>query len=174
MFRGRQDLVGTAADNLPDSLELRWRFQTGGPVKSSAAIAGERVVVGSDDKHVYCLDFVTGEKIWAFETADAVEGSPLILGDYVYIGSADGQLYKLDLATGALQWTYATGDKILGGINWIRPPAGNIEQILVGSYDSKLHCVDAATGQAVWTVTTDNYVNGAPAVGWRKNRLRRL
>ena len=106
--------------------------------------------------------------MWAFETADAVEGSPLILGDHVYIGSADAQLYKLDLATGALRWTYATGDKILGGVNWIRQPAGNTEQILVGSYDSKLHCVDAATGKAVWTITTDNYVNGAPAVAGEK------
>ena len=103
-------------------LELRWSFKTEGPVKSSAAIVGERVVVGSDDKHVYCLNLVTGEKMWAFETADAVEGSPLILGDHVYIGSADARLYKLDLATGALLWTYATGDKILGGVNWIRPP----------------------------------------------------
>ena len=87
MFRGRQDLVGTTAGNLPDSLELRWSFKTEGPVKSSAAIDGERVVVGSDDKHVYCLNSVTGEKMWEFETAEAVEGSPLILGDHVYIGS---------------------------------------------------------------------------------------
>ena len=168
MFRGRQDLAGTADGNLPDSLELRWSFKTEGPVKSSAAIVGERVVVGSDDKHVYCLNLVTGEKMWAFETADAVEGSPLILGDHVYIGSADARLYKLDLATGALLWTYATGDKILGGVNWIRPPDGNSDQILVGSYDSKLHCVDAATGKAAWTVTTDNYVHGAPAVAGEK------
>src|SRR5215207_145981 len=74
MFRGRQDLVGKVAASLPDSLELRWSFKTGGPVKSSAATDGERVVVGSDDKHVYCLDFHTGEKIWAFQTGDAVEG----------------------------------------------------------------------------------------------------
>ena len=164
MFRGRQDLAGTAAGTLPDSLELRWSFKTGGPVKSSAATDGERVVVGSDDTHVYCLDFHTGEKIWAFQTGDAVEGSPLILNNHVYIGSADAQLYKLDLATGALQWTYSTGDKILGGANWIRPSNDNSEQILIGSYDSMLHCVDAATGKATWTVTTDNYVNGAPAV----------
>ena len=168
MFRGRQDLAGTAAGNLPDSLELRWSFKTGGPVKSSAAIDRERVIVGSDDKRVYCLNAVTGEKVWAFETGDAVEGSPLILGDHVYIGSADGRLYKLDVATGALRWTYATGDKILGGVNWIQPPPGNTEQILVGSYDSKLHCVDAATGEPVWTITTDNYVNGAPAVAGEK------
>ena len=99
MFRGRQDLAGTAAGSLPDSLELRWRFKTGGPVKSSAAIEGDRVVIGSDDNHVYCLDS-HGEKMWAFKTGDAVEASPLILGDHVYIGSADAQLYKLDLATG--------------------------------------------------------------------------
>jgi outer membrane protein assembly factor BamB len=164
MFRGGQDLVGKAAGSLPDSLELRWSFKTGGPVKSSAATDGERVVVGSDDKHVYCLDFHTGEKIWAFQTGDAVEGSPLILNNHVYIGSADAQLYKLDLATGALEWTYATDGKILGGANWTVQAADNTQKILVGSYDSKLHCVDAGTGKAAWTVTTDNYVNGTPAV----------
>ena len=104
-----------AAGDLPDSLELRWSFKTDGPVKSSAAVDGERVVIGSDDNHVYCLNLVTGERIWAFKTADAVEASPLILGDHVYVGSADAQLYKLDLATGALEWTYATDGKILGG-----------------------------------------------------------
>jgi eukaryotic-like serine/threonine-protein kinase len=168
MFRGRQDLVGAAAGKLPDSLELLWSFQTEGPVRSSAAIDGDRVVVGSNDNHVYCLNAVTGEKMWAFKTADAVESSPLILGDDVYIGSADAQLYKLDLATGALLWTYATGDKILGGVNWIRLPTDNTERVLVGSYDTKLHCVDAATGKVAWIVTTDNYVNGAPAVAGGK------
>ena len=83
MFRGRQDLAGIATGNLPDSLELRWSFKTEGPVKSSAVIDGERVIFGSDDHHVYCLNSVTGEKLWAFKTADAVEGSPLILGDNV-------------------------------------------------------------------------------------------
>ena len=63
MFRGRQDLAGIAAGTLPDSLELRWSFQTEGPVKSSVAIEGERVVVGSDDKHVYCLNLLTGQCI---------------------------------------------------------------------------------------------------------------
>ena len=164
MFRGRQDLAGTAAGDLPDSLELRWSFKTDGPVKSSAAVEGERVVIGSDDNHVYCLNLLTGERIWAFKTADAVEASPLILGDHVYIGSADAQLYKLDLATGALEWTYATDGKILGGANWTVQATDNTQKILVGSYDSKLHCVDADTGKAAWTVTTDNYVNGAPAV----------
>jgi outer membrane protein assembly factor BamB len=168
MFRGRQDLAGIASGNLPDSLELLWSFKTEGPVKSSAVIDGERVIFGSDDHSVYCLNSFTGEKLWTFKTADAVEGSPLILGDHVYIGSADAQLYKLDLATGALQWTYATGDKILGGVNWIRLPTGGTEQVLVGSYDTKLHCVDASTGKVAWTVTTDNYVNGAPAVAGGK------
>ncbi len=109
-----------------------------------------------------------GKRSGHLRRLSAVEGSPLILGDHVYIGSADARLYKLDLSTGALVWTYVTGDKILGGVNWIRPPDSNTEQVLVGSYDSKLHCVDAATGNAVWTVTTDNYVNGAPAVAGEK------
>src|SRR6266545_6425976 len=84
MFRGNPALTGVAAGTLPEKLSLLWSFKTGGPVKSSAAIVGGRVFIGSGDSHVYALDLATGKKTWAAKTGGAVESSPLVLDGKVF------------------------------------------------------------------------------------------
>src|SRR5262245_21273050 len=56
MFRGSQGLLGVSASRLPDKLVLLWTFKTLGPVKSSPAIDGGPVFVGSNDTNIYALD----------------------------------------------------------------------------------------------------------------------
>src|SRR5438309_725219 len=164
MFRGDPALLGVAPVSLRKELALLWNFKTKGPVKSSPAIVGARVYIGSGDQHVYALDLGTGQKLWAFKTEGPIESSPLVLNDRVFFGSSDSSLYALDAATGKLVWKYATGDKILGSPNWLKSPAGGATWILVGSYDFKLHCVDASSGKSNWVYESGNYINGSPAV----------
>src|SRR5262245_33063162 len=176
MFRGGPALLGVASCRVPDKLGLLWNFKTGGPVKSSAAIAQGRVFIGSNDGNVYALNFADGKKVWAFKTGGAVESSPLFLDGKVFVGSNDAWLYSLDADSGKLLWKYETGDKILGAPNWVKSPltptlspsdgerGTNSARVLVGSYDFKLHCMDAASGKAVWTYESGNYINGSPAV----------
>lgn len=168
MVRGNPSLTGIAKGQLPSSLDLLWKFQTKGPVHSSAAIVGNRVYIGSNDKHLYCLDSASGSKVWEMTTEAQVESSPLVLDGKVYFGSSDSFLYCLDQHSGGLEWKYETGDKITGGPNWIAGPDARSKRVIVGSYDGSLHCVDAMSGQAVWTYQTDNYVNGSPAVSGGK------
>jgi len=168
MFRGSPGLVGVASGRLPESPALLWTFKTGGPVKSSAAIAQGRVFAGSEDGHVYALDLANGQKLWAFKTGGPIESSPLFLEGKVFVGSSDTYLYAIDAARGTEVWKYQTGEKILGAPNWIKDDKSGTPWILAGSYDYKLHCVDAATGKAVWTYETGNYINGSPAVGGGK------
>src|SRR6266705_4703353 len=56
MFRGGPALLGVAPVTLPAKLALAWTFKTQAPVKSSPAIAGGRVFIGSDDGNVYAVD----------------------------------------------------------------------------------------------------------------------
>ncbi len=126
MFRGGPALLGVSASpDLPAHPKLLWTFKTAGPVKSSAAIADGRVVIGSNDGNIYALDLANGKKIWAFKTGGAVESSPLVLDGRVFVGSADDSLYALDAATGKLLWKYETGDKILGSPNWVKSGGTN-------------------------------------------------
>src|SRR5436190_12582167 len=95
MFRGGPSLSGVSPGGLNSELALRWRFKTQGPVKSSAAIAGGRVFVGSDDQQLYALELVGGKTNWTFRTQGPVESSPLVLNDRVYVGSSDAWLYAV-------------------------------------------------------------------------------
>src|SRR5437762_9857887 len=67
MFRGSQGLLGVSGSRLPDKLALLWTFKTLGAVKSSPAIVGGRVFIGSNDTNVYALDLRTGKKAWSFK-----------------------------------------------------------------------------------------------------------
>src|SRR6185436_4468701 len=162
MFRGSPALIGVTDGVLPPKPGLLWSAKTGGPVKSSPAIVGGTVFIGSHDSNVVALALADGKKLWSFQAGDPIESSPLVIEGKVFIGANDGVLYALDAQSGKLVWKYQTGEKILGGPNYFRD--GNSLRIIVGSYDYKLHCVDAATGKSNWVYETGNYINGSPAI----------
>ncbi|MCA9419326.1 MAG: PQQ-binding-like beta-propeller repeat protein, partial [Candidatus Omnitrophica bacterium] len=119
MFRNDRQLRGIATGTLPAEPELLWKFDTGGPVRSTAAIVGDRVFIGSNDGFLYALDKATGKEIWKFETEDSIEAAPLYRNGTLYFGSADSFFYAVDAETGKEKWKYETWDKILGAANWI-------------------------------------------------------
>ncbi len=170
MFHRTPHLDGCSDTRFSDGLKLSWRFETGGPVASSAVIANGRVFVGSDDGGLYALDLESGDKLWRFVTGGAVESSPLLLGGTLFVGSSDCNLYAVDARTGKLKWKRVTGGKIVGGVNRIffgDMNAGHEEneaRIVVGSYDNKLYCFGAKSGDELWTYESESYINGMPAV----------
>ncbi|HMP81220.1 MAG TPA: PQQ-binding-like beta-propeller repeat protein [Verrucomicrobiota bacterium] len=173
MYRGDPSLTGVAQGRLPDKPELLWTFKAHAPVRSTAAIVGDRVFVGCNDSNVYALDFSTGKKIWAATTDGTVESSPLVLNGTVFVGSSDGHLYALNASDGKVLWKFKTDEKILAAPNWYARPASDttsqdaapVTNILVGSYDYKLYSLNAVTGKSNWVYETGNYINGSPAVG---------
>lgn len=50
--------------------ETQWEFFTEGPVRLSPTVVGNRVLVGSDDGYVYCLNAATGRLIWKHRGVD--------------------------------------------------------------------------------------------------------
>src|SRR5689334_23548268 len=77
MFRANPSLTGIASGTLEDRLSLLWTFKTEKPVRSSPAIAGGNVFVGSDDGQMYSIDVNNGKKRWSSKTDGTVESSPL-------------------------------------------------------------------------------------------------
>jgi len=165
MFRGGPALPGVADTRLPDKLELLWTFKTGGAVKSSAAIVGNKVYVGSDDAKLYALSRADGKKLWDFAADGPIESSPLVLDGRVYFGSAGTNLFCLDATTGKKLWHYGVEEKIQGSPNWFKAQSGGGNWILVGAYDFKLYCFNAVSGITNWVYETGNYINGTPAIG---------
>jgi len=79
--------LGSPHDGSVRCLELhtgveRWRFYTEGPVRFGPAVWEGRVVAGSDDGYLYCLDAATGELHWK------VRGAPADRPDRRHLGNA--------------------------------------------------------------------------------------
>ena len=52
---------------LATRFKLRWKFKTGDAVTGQPTVAGNRILVGSEDKNVYCLDLATGKRLWVMQ-----------------------------------------------------------------------------------------------------------
>jgi eukaryotic-like serine/threonine-protein kinase len=116
---------------------VRWTYKhptRNFPFYSSAAVTGDRLVLGGRDKMVHCLWTATGKACWTFTTRARVESSPLILGSRVFVGSNDGMLYELDLATGKKTWEFTAGAPLSGS------PAAAQGALVIGSQDGVLYC----------------------------------
>jgi outer membrane protein assembly factor BamB len=116
---------------------ILWRYQRQAaqfPFYSSAAAAGDRIVVGGRDKLIHCLNARTGKAIWTFATKARVDSSPAIADGRVYVGSNDGHFYVLDLATGAKLWDFEAGAPLSAS------PAIAEGRVVIGSQDGRLYC----------------------------------
>ena len=122
---------------------ILWRYRnprSAFPFYSSAAAAGDRIVVGGRDKIVHCLNARTGRENWGFATRARVDSSPAIAGGRVYVGSSDGRLYVLDLASGKKIWEFEAGAPVTAS------PAIAGGRIVIGAQDGRLYCLGAANG----------------------------
>lgn len=76
--------------------EIKWSFTTydneGG---SSPGVADGKVLVGSTDGKMYCIDESTGKELWNLTTGLEIVSSPTIADGVVYICSRDGSIYAV-------------------------------------------------------------------------------
>ena len=131
---------GVVCIDLADQ-EIVWKYpgtDQGDPFFSSPAVGDDRVVVGSRDEQLHCIDRQTGKKVWTLRTRGEVDSSPVIAAESVFFGSDDGRLYRVDLTSGRQLWTYEIGGAITGG------PAVVGGGIFVGAEDGSIYAFGEA------------------------------
>jgi outer membrane protein assembly factor BamB len=175
MFHHDPQHSGYSTSTAPNTNTLLWNYTTNGFVRSSPAVVGGRVYVGSMysghgyggslPSKVYCLDAVTGVPQWSYTISDYVDSSPAVVSGKVYIGSGyigfgliPSKVYCLDAATGSFLWSYTAGGAVHSS------PAVVDGKVYVGSYDNNVYCLDAATGAPQWSYNTGRAVYSSPAV----------
>ncbi len=136
-----------------------WSFVTGDNVATRPVVAGDVVIFGSEDRHVYALSADTGSLLWQAETGAAVVSSPAVAGTLVIIGSDDGAVYAYDIATGALMWDYAADGAIEA------PIVVADDVAYAASNTGALVALDTRTGAERWVTRMGAGVRSAPAVG---------
>jgi outer membrane protein assembly factor BamB len=129
---GNQVLAFTPVDGA-----VLWRYRDRNfPYYSSAAIAGERLVVGGRDKQLHCVERATGQGLWKFRARGVIDSSPVVCGDAVVVGSEDGRLYCVELAGGRERWVYEIGAPVTAS------PAVGGGRLVVGAEDGNVYAFD--------------------------------
>jgi len=151
--------LGTLAFTTPsEGIVPIWEFTCEDEVRSTPAIAGGVVYIGSYDNNLYALDAKSGKFLWKYPTDAGICSTPCVWRDKVIVGSEDRVMYAVNARTGRIVWTCPTRDRIRSS------PRVAYEHAFFGSDDGRLYTVNAETGRVVWTFETMAPIRSSPAV----------
>ena len=126
-------------------VRVRWRFDAGWTIASSAAVSGDAVVFGDASGAVRALRITNGSIVWEYRTDDPVYSTPAVGGGRVVFGGTDGAIRALDARTGTLVWKIQTGGPVVAS------PRIADGVVYIGSSDHVFRAVRLASGEAVWS-----------------------
>jgi outer membrane protein assembly factor BamB len=128
------DVLGNVYGISPDSGHVVWETRLAGPVWTSPAVAGDRLVAGHSGGELVALERKTGKQIWSYSTVEVVKASPLIVGEYVIAGTMGGKLVVLKLGDGSL----VSEKRAVGSI--AEAPASDGRVVIVATENGKIRC----------------------------------
>ena len=179
-FHGGPSRCGTAGSTDADvtfTSQLRWKFRDSlilerRPFACSPAVAGSRVLIGSDNYKLYCVDLQTGQLQWTFEAQCPIFSSPAVWNGRVYIGEGlhyetNAKLYCLDIRNGEVIWDFQTNSHTESS------PTVEDGKVYFGAGNDGIYCLDAITGEEQWRFP-DAYVCGGPLVAGDYEKPLRL
>ncbi|XP_072246044.1 beta-alanine-activating enzyme [Leuresthes tenuis] len=144
-------VIGSVDGNIcsfSDTGKLLWQFLTEGPVFSSPCLIPEqqRLLCGSHDGRLYCLDCADGSLVWTFQTTGKVYSSPCVFdgsvvgrrGALVGLASTDGTVWILDARDGQVLTTLALpGELFSSPVVWER-------SLVIGCRNDYVYCLNLA------------------------------
>jgi outer membrane protein assembly factor BamB len=119
-----------------ESGKVRWTWssdQSALPFLASPSVTSEHVIIGNDDRNVYCLERESGKLVWKFNTGSRVNASVVVSGGDVLTANMRGDLHILNLADGTSRWTYEIGSMIIGN------PALSRQKFFVAASDGYIY-----------------------------------
>jgi len=139
----RANLCRTGAHQtrgVPELKGLKWRFQTGGPVKSSPVVFDGIVYIGSNGGHFHAVDIQAGEQKWQVKVKGGVISSACVADGVAYFGGNDGCLYAVDAQSGEIKWKAKGKGRLTTS-----PAVAHGLVFMEGAW-----AFDARTGELVW------------------------
>ncbi|XP_015241042.1 PREDICTED: acyl-CoA synthetase family member 4 isoform X1 [Cyprinodon variegatus] len=145
-------VIGSVDGNiccLSDAGELRWQFQTKAPVFSSPSFVPgqQRLLCGSHDGRLYCLNCSDGSLVWTFQTSGKVYATPFVSegfavgsrGALVAVASTDGTVWILDAQNGCVLASHALpGELFSSPVVWE-------QSLVIGCRNDYVYCLNLTT-----------------------------
>lgn len=175
MFRGGPSHTGVyETRGLEGYGGIRWRTPLPGPIRSTAAVAGDAVFVGSAGGWLHALDRLTGGERWRYRAGAAVHGSPAVLDGTAFVTDLESTLHAVDVRTGRGVWRLTTGPlrpfpwgHESGDVYASSPAIAEVDGrplLFFGAGDGHLYAVEPRSGEIVWRLETGGRVRSTPAV----------
>lgn len=142
----------------------RWRFKTGGDIKSTASVSDGMVYITSWDGSLYSINITTGKSRWTFSAGYSSMSSPTVdsVTGIVYFGNHGGSLYAVNSSSGDEMWEFNTGDSVLSSPTLVRSTG----TVIIGSNDGNIYLLDALSGDLKQEIPLLSGLSGVPvAVG---------
>jgi outer membrane protein assembly factor BamB len=136
-----------------------WLYQVraGAAVYSSPAVIDDKVIVGSSEGQLLCLDKLQGQVLWTTQLGVRPLSSPAIQNGTVFVASSLG-VDAVDMQTGISIWEFATSWPVTS------TPAVADGLVFVGTENNdRVYALDQSTGNPLWNFFTSGWLT-APAV----------
>ncbi len=159
LFRGTPSCQGVAGSDVPNQLEVVWRYKVPqGSFSATAVIDEGRVFLGDFDGNVYALDLASGNEVWKKPVGSGFLAAGAVRNGRFFVGDMDGRVFCLDTQSGNVLWQFETDGEINSSPNFIG------DRVLVGSQDAHLYCFEEATGDIVWKHGINDLIQCSPCL----------
>lgn len=138
-----------------DTGVVRWTRRLGG-APADLLVLDDRLFLGADDRHFYCLNTSNGKIRWSHRIGARPAGAPVVDTARVYYVALDNILHAFDRGGGSRKWHRPLP---------IRPSGGPLmvdDLVLVPAVAAELHAYDGAIGEPAGHVGIDADVASAP------------
>jgi len=118
-----------------------WETDRIGIRPAEPLVVGDRLFVGSEEKHFCSFQVSKPKELWCFEVGAAILGAPAIDARRVYFVAVDNQIWALDRRNGSRMWKSSLG---------YRPSAGPTvigDTVSAPGNTAKLPAFSTATGK---------------------------
>ncbi len=168
MFRNNPQLTGESNQHSIYKLQrIKFRYQAGGPIRSTPAIFKGTIYFGCGDNYFYALAANTGMERWKFKTGGAIYSSPAVTQTTVYFSSRDNYIYGVETNNGKVVWKFKTGEDLGKENYWdnyLSSPVIAGTTLFAGSGDGFLYAININTGKLIWKYNSGARIRTTPAV----------
>jgi len=87
-----------------------WTTRSLGTFTTAPLFASDRMVAGTREGAIHCIELATGKLLWTYQTQAPVLAAPIAdRSGRVFLGTGDGRLLALSLHSGKRIWEWKTG-----------------------------------------------------------------
>ena len=136
----------------------KWEYSAEAEIDSCANFYQDKVLFGSQDSKLYCLNAESGELVWKFAIDDQIRCTPTIVENRAFVAGCDGRLHVIDLDQG----------KEVGAVDIAQTGATAAAlgaRVFCGTQQGIFFGVDWKRLETTWQKDSGSPIQSSPAIG---------